>query len=338
MANLVSVIITCHNLERYIGPAIESVLAQDYQGNLDILVIDDCSTDRSAAIVQSYSGVRYVKSARNLGVLMATVHGLEQTTGELIFFLDGDDIWEKSKVRLLVDRFKSDSKLALLTHDLEYIDADGHPLPRNSRPSQVMGQSPSINECQLIRDGILLHSDYVWLGSAYAVHRTRGGISEFCDFSRSLPDSFNTYQDWPLAFWVACHLNVTVGYIPVKLFRYRVHGANYSGDASSVVKATRNFRRSHNTLYAIKLIADRFNVSADVHIATRRKLRFYEYLCDLYGDHRPRAIKGFFASLRYLTTGTSSFWKEAIRFVGVQALGSERFIRASRFTRHPGRS
>ena len=77
-------------------------------------------------------------------------------------------------------------------------------------------------EDYVTRDGIPLHSDYVWLGSAYAVHRTLGNLKGFLHVRKRLPDSFNTYQDWPLAFWVACQPGVTWGYVPHKLFRYRL--------------------------------------------------------------------------------------------------------------------
>ena len=103
----------------------------------------------------------------------------------------------------------------------------------------------------MTRDGILLHSDYVWLGSAYAVHRRLGDVPGFCAFAKSLPEPFNTYQDWPLAFWVACQQEVGLGYVPRKLFRYRLHGANHSGDATSVTKAIRNVRRTRNTMGAL---------------------------------------------------------------------------------------
>ena len=324
---LISVIITCYNLDRYIADAIDSIITQDYDSSLyEIIVVDDCSTDRSAEIIKSYGNVRYLRPERNLGVLVATVLGLESTTGELVFFLDGDDVWEPSKLSKVVERFRADPRLALMTHDLNYIDGSGHLLDRKSRPEEVMAAIPSSQEDAVTRDGILLHSDYVWLGSAYAVHRTLGNLKEFCTFAKELPDPFNTYQDWPLAFWVASQPGVNCGYVDRKLFSYRLHGANHSGDATSVPKAVRNVRRARNTMQAISVIADQFNADARVHEVTNRKLRFYVYMDDLYSGHRWRAAKGLLVSLPYLLTGTSSFWKEMARFVGVQLLGVERFI------------
>ena len=182
MSEVVSVVITCYNLEKYIGSSIESVLNQDYSKEGDVVVIDDCSTDRSAEIIKTYSKVRYLRTEHNCGVLMATVFGLENTSGELVFFLDGDDIWEPGKLAAVVDRFTGDSRLALVTHDLQYIDSNGKLLDRNTRPEEVMASVSPSQVDAMTRDGILLHSDYVWLGSAYAVQPQVGRYTRILYF------------------------------------------------------------------------------------------------------------------------------------------------------------
>ena len=330
MPNSVSVVITCHNLADYIGLAIESVLAQDYLGFVEVLVIDDCSTDESNVVIGSYKNIRCVRSDRNLGVLLATVLGLESTTGDLVFFLDGDDIWEPTKLSTIVERFESDPSLGFVTHDLSYIDGTGHLLGRISRSGMVMNDISSSCESTIIRDGILLHSDYVWLGSAYSVQRKLANLNEFCVFAKALPDPFNTYQDWPLGFWVACQPGVRCGYVSQKLLRYRLHGANHSGDATSEKKAVRNFGRSRNTMQAIDEIAKRFVADTHVKEVTRQKLCFYSYLHALYLGFRWRATKEFVANMPYITSTATLFWKESVRFAGVQILGVKHFIRLTR--------
>ncbi len=324
---LVSVIITCYNLEKYIGEALDSVIGQDFDpSRYEIIVVDDCSTDRSAEIINSYGSVLYVRSKNNLGVLMATVLGLERSNGELVFFLDGDDVWESAKLSAAVGLFEADCHLAFVTHDLSYVDSNGHLLARRSRVEMVMDAVSSSRVETVTREGILLHKDYVWLGSAYAVRRTQGNLRGFCTFARGLPDPFNTYQDWPLAFWVACQPQVSCGYLNRKLFRYRLHGLNHSGDATSVAKAVRNVRRTCNTMHAINDIANRFCADVRVRKATNRKLAFSVYLVHLYSGHRLHATKGLFLSLPYLITGAASFWKEIVRFLAVQIVGIESFV------------
>ena len=327
MSELISVIITCHNLERYIGEAIESVLTQDYEGPVELLVVDDASTDRSAQVIQRYPSAVYLATPNNIGVLMATVSGLQRASGDVVFFLDGDDIWRSDKLRLCMQRFDTDPKLGLLTHDLAYMDANGTLLGRVSRPSQVFGDQPVDGEW--VRRGILNHTDYVWLGSAYAVRRSAIGAEGFCAWAERLPDPFNTYQDWPLAYWAASQPDVTMAYVPKKLFNYRLHGANYSGDASNVQKVLRNLRRAFNTMDAILDITNRAGLQGETRKITLRKRAFYEYLLHLYSGKRLSAAWEFFASQPYLFNSAHSPGKEWVRFIGIQALGVKQFVRVA---------
>ena len=85
MTEPISVVITCYNLERYIGQAIRSVLEQDYEGEIQIIVVDDRSTDRSRDILSDTVGIETVLRKENgggnagddLGVACRTArHGL----------------------------------------------------------------------------------------------------------------------------------------------------------------------------------------------------------------------------------------------------------------------
>lgn len=320
-----SVVVTCHNLEKYIGAAIESVLLQNYAGPVEVLVVDDASTDSSPSVIQAYDRVRYVRTHQNLGVLMATVLGIRESSGDLLFFLDGDDLWHPDKLRLSVARFDAEPALGLLTHDLEYIDGDGRLLARTSRSGEVMATATASDD-HLIRDGILLHSDYVWLGSAFSVRKSAIDALGFCEWAARLPDPFNTYQDWPLAFWAASRPGVSMGYVPDRLFRYRVHGSNHSGDARSAELALRNVGRARNTVLAMQGIAVESALEDSVQQATARKLEYYEYLMDLYSERRVAALHGFVASLGYWARRREDAPKEVLRFMGVQLLGATRFF------------
>lgn len=86
----VSVLIPVYNCSRYIGAAIESVLAQTFQ-DFEIIVIDDGSEDETASIVKCYEGVRYVYQ-EHAGVSAARNRALKEARGELVDFLDADDL------------------------------------------------------------------------------------------------------------------------------------------------------------------------------------------------------------------------------------------------------
>lgn len=104
---MVSVIIPVYNAEEFLAEAIGSVLAQSYQP-LEIIVVDDGSTDGTAEVASSFGEmVRYAYQP-NRGPSAARNRGLEMARGELISFLDADDLWVESKLEL---------QLGLLTDD-----------------------------------------------------------------------------------------------------------------------------------------------------------------------------------------------------------------------------
>jgi glycosyltransferase involved in cell wall biosynthesis len=100
-APLVTVIIPNYNYAHYIVDAIESVLRQTYP-NLQIIVVDDGSTDNSLQVLKSYPDV-IVLSQDNKGVSSARNMGLRYAAGQYIAFLDADDVWCDDKIQLQVD-------------------------------------------------------------------------------------------------------------------------------------------------------------------------------------------------------------------------------------------
>lgn len=97
MSALVSCIIPVFNGERYVREAIESVLAQRHRP-LELIVVDDGSTDGTADVVRSCGAeVRYMFQS-NAGPTEARNRGLAIARGELIAFLDADDLWHEEKL------------------------------------------------------------------------------------------------------------------------------------------------------------------------------------------------------------------------------------------------
>jgi len=324
----ISVVITCYNLERYIGPAIESVLAQDIPEPFEVIVVDDCSGDGSEATIRSYSDVRYFKTKSNSGVLLAMLDGIRQTSGELIFLLDGDDLWEPGKLTHSVGQFRADPNCALTSHDLVFVDEAGRLIARGSKPEQVLSKlTPSERSSRMV-EGILHHLDFVWLGSALGVHRERADLAGFDRWARQLPDPANTYQDWPLAFWVASLPDIDMSYSPEKLFRYRLHSANYSGDVRTASRAARNFTRARNTLEAMWKLAVERTQPAEVIDKLRRRSLANDYRARLYSGKRMDSLSSLPKALPdFMHEGV--LIKELVRFAGAQLLGASRFARLS---------
>jgi len=98
---LVSVIIPVYNGDNYLSDAIENVLNQNYRP-LEILVIDDGSTDKTAEIAKEYGEtVRHIYQS-NAGPAAARNAGIKLATGDIIGFLDADDLWSENCLHTLV--------------------------------------------------------------------------------------------------------------------------------------------------------------------------------------------------------------------------------------------
>jgi len=111
---MISVIIPVYNYERYLGEAIESVLSQTYQ-DLEVIVVDDGSTDRSGDVAKSFAGrgVRYCQEV-HAGIGPARNKGVELAQGEFIAFLDADDRWPLEKIERQLRAFENDPALEMV--------------------------------------------------------------------------------------------------------------------------------------------------------------------------------------------------------------------------------
>ena len=101
---LISCIIPVFNGERFLGEAIESILAQSYP-KLEILVVDDGSTDQSRAVAEAFGQRVRCVSQENAGPSAAKNRGIVESTGEYVAFLDADDVWEPEKLKLQMGLF-----------------------------------------------------------------------------------------------------------------------------------------------------------------------------------------------------------------------------------------
>jgi glycosyltransferase involved in cell wall biosynthesis len=95
---LVSVIIPTHNRAATIARAIESVLGQRHVALPQLVVVDDASSDNTAAVVANYPEVELIRMAHNVGASEARNVGLQRVTGTLVAFLDSDDAWHPEKL------------------------------------------------------------------------------------------------------------------------------------------------------------------------------------------------------------------------------------------------
>ena len=118
---LVSVIINCRNSEKFLKECINSVINQTFK-NLEIIVVDNQSTDNTKHIIDSYKDkrIKYYFTKSHLSLGAARNVALEKSNGKFIAFIDSDDIWEKNKILNTVKKFKAGT--GLVYSDVKYFN------------------------------------------------------------------------------------------------------------------------------------------------------------------------------------------------------------------------
>ena len=125
----VSIIMPAFNAQDTIGEAIASALGGTHR-NLEILVIDDGSTDDTEKIVTDMAGkdqrIKYYKNPTNLGAYQSRNLMMEVATGQFIAFLDSDDTWEPNKLEECLKMLKQHPEIKSVGHALRYLDKRGN--------------------------------------------------------------------------------------------------------------------------------------------------------------------------------------------------------------------
>lgn len=129
---LVSVIIPNYNYLRYLDKCLESVFDQDYP-NIEVIVVDDGSTDGSLEYLKSLKNPIKVLQQKNQGVSIARNNGLFESKGEFIAFLDADDFWDSSKIRKQVNTVLS-SNVDLVYSGVTLVAPDGIKITGTIKP------------------------------------------------------------------------------------------------------------------------------------------------------------------------------------------------------------
>ena len=104
----VSVIIPVYNSSKYLNECLDSVIKQTYK-NIEIILVDDNSTDNSVDIIKSYDDkrIKLIRSHSNLGAAESRNKGIKAATGDYICFIDSDDFWKLNKLEKQVRFMKN---------------------------------------------------------------------------------------------------------------------------------------------------------------------------------------------------------------------------------------
>jgi len=208
MPKSVSVVIPAHNYGRFIADAIGSVLEQTHPPS-EIIVVDDGSTDNTAAVVATFGdAVRYIRQ-QNAGVCAARNRGVSESTGELIAFLDADDTWEPTNLEKQLAVFETDDDIGLVHCGMREFDGE---------TGETIGLHMEGGE-EGVADNLLLWEGPVIVGPGGGVTVTRKAFDRVGGFDTRM----KVGEDWDFCYRVARLFKI--GFVAEPLLNYRSHNA-----------------------------------------------------------------------------------------------------------------
>ena len=192
MKPLVSVVIPAYNCETFVEASVRSAMAQSVR-DIEILVVDDGSTDGTAAVVEALcredERVNLIRPGENRGVAEARNLGVRSARADWVAFLDSDDLWLPEKLEKQLS-LRDASGASLLYTGASCIDHDGAPLARRFTPPEKLEYRTLLRGNEIVCSTVLarrelllthpmvhseLHEDYIcWLQILRSIDGARG--------------------------------------------------------------------------------------------------------------------------------------------------------------------
>ena len=213
----VSVAINNYNYGKYIIECVESVLSQTYK-NIEIIIVDDGSTDNSLELLYSYyanhQNIKIV-AKQNGGQLSAFNEVLQHITGEIVFFLDADDLYKEDYIETILKIYDTNEEIDFIFCALEKFFPDGTTeLLQRYKKTKKFGFSVITT---------FIHKE--WIGSETSAISMRLQL-----LKKVLPIPLE--QDWitradDCLVWGTSIVGAQKYYLAIPLVKYRVHGNNH---------------------------------------------------------------------------------------------------------------
>ena len=224
--SLVSVVIPAYNCAQFAADALDSVFAQSHRP-IEVIVVDDGSTDATAQVVGAYRDVRYIGQT-NRGPSAARNAGIGAAQGEYIAFLDADDVWMPKKLSQQIALLESCPQAGLAFANMR-LSSEGND-PELSMFEKYNFTARFFGHESLVVDAPskLVRANFIPTSTVIARKRIlidAGGFDE----------KFRKAEDWDL--WLRIALRSPIAYTPDLLMLKRVHDVNTSRDAEGMNEA-----------------------------------------------------------------------------------------------------
>ncbi|HEY0653433.1 MAG TPA: glycosyltransferase [Chryseosolibacter sp.] len=204
----VSVIITCYNHAAFLPDAIRSVQRQTYQP-IEIVLVDDGSTDNTKEVAAQFPGVKYTYQA-NAGLSAARNKGIDESVGKYLVFLDADDWLYDEAVAININHLKRNKHCVFVSGAHDKVDQWGGII--EEEPQKIVAKNHYAE---------LLQGNYIGMHAAVMYHRIVFAEFRFDTTLRACED-YDLYLKITRKYPVFAHND--------KIAAYRIHGANMSKD------------------------------------------------------------------------------------------------------------
>jgi glycosyltransferase involved in cell wall biosynthesis len=220
----VSIVIPCYNQGRFLAQAIDSALGQTGEA-VEVLVVNDGSADETRAVAASYGGTVRLIDQANQGTAAARNHGLRESAGPFVIFLDADDRLLPGAAAIGREWLDAHPDWAFVTGHVTLVREDGSPA---GVPPQHHADGDRYLE--------LLRSNYIWTPGAVMYRRSAieaaGGYAPWAAGSADYELNIRLARQ----FAFGCHHQIVL--------EYRQHAANMSTDAAHMLRSAVRVRRA----------------------------------------------------------------------------------------------
>jgi len=255
---LVSVVLATYNGARFLEEAVRSVLDQTFT-DLELIVVDDGSTDRTAELVERLSAdprLRYVYQV-NGGQPNADNHGIRLSRGRFIAFIDADDVWLREKLERQLARFDADERIGVVYCPTICIDENG----REVESWSIQRHSGRVTDRLFVENFVPFSSSIV----RRACFERLGGFDE------------ELAQAYDYDLWLRLSTAYEFADCPEPMVRYRVWpgqmSKNFRVRFDCAVRIMQRFERAHRQALSIDAIREGW---AHTHVARGYSIKWCE--------------------------------------------------------------